>query len=487
MTGAEALQQVLDAGVKLGALEKEIGAVKGVAAWEKALQTIEGSMVYSFFSSMATPETFLAILGFAMILVFMGLIMGKKMTAVSALFLIPLIFAVIAGSGMDTGKMMVAGIRTIAPTAAMLLFAITYFGLMIDVGLFDPLVTRILKMVKGDPVKILVGTVALTAIVALDGDGSTTFMIITTAFLPLYLRLGISPIILAVFALMTNNILNIIPWGGPTARVVAALGLEANDVFLPLVPGMAVALIFMFILAYALGIRERRRLGVMEMDDATLNEIANKITEENKELKKPENFKANLILTLVLLVVLVADIISLAIVFAVGTCFALMINFKTLKEQNSRLLSHAGEALNVVFIIFAAGSFMGILAGTKMDQAITNSLISIIPPEWGPHMALITALLSCPGTFFLSNDAFYYGIVPILAKTGAAYGVDPVHIARASLMGQPIHFLSPLVGALWVLLGITNVSLGEIQKYALPVASGMVVIYIIVGKMIAII
>jgi CitMHS family citrate-Mg2+:H+ or citrate-Ca2+:H+ symporter len=140
-----------------------------------------------------------------------------------------------------------------------------------------------------------------------------------------------------------------------------------------------------------------------------------------------------------------------------------------------------------VFIIIAAGSFMGILGGTKMDQAITNSLIAIIPPAWGPHMSLITVVLSCPGTFFLSNDAFYYGIVPILAKTGAAYGVSSAEIARASLMGQPIHFLSPLVGALWVLLGLTNVSLGEIQKYAFPVAAAITVIYAIVGKMIGII
>lgn len=487
MTGAEALKQVIDSGVKLKDLQKAIDGVNAKAAWASALKNVEGSAVYSFFASMATPEVFLAILGFAMILSFMALIMGKKMNAVGALFLIPLVFALIAGSGMDTGKMMISGIRTIAPTAAMLLFAITYFGLMIDVGLFDPLVTKILKIVKGDPVKILVGTVILTAIVALDGDGSTTFMIITTAFLPLYLRLGISPIILAVFALMTNNILNIIPWGGPTARVVAALNLEANDVFLPLVPGMVAAMIFMLLLAYFLGLKERKRLGIVDMDEATVNEIANRISEENAELKKPDKFVYNLILTLIMLVVLVADIISLAIVFAVGTCLALMINFDTLKEQNKRLLSHSGEALNVVFIIIAAGSFMGILSGTKMDQAITNMLVAMIPESWGPHMSLITVFLSCPGTFFLSNDAFYYGIVPILAKTGAAYGITPAEIARASLMGQPIHFLSPLVGALWVLLGLTDVSLGQIQKYAFPVAAAMVVIYAIVGKVIGII
>lgn len=427
----------------------------------------------------------LAILGIVMILTFMTLIMAKKMQPVSALVLIPLLVSIISAllgySGWDMGKWMIDGVRKIAPTFMMLLFAIMYFGIMIDVGLFDPLVTKILKIVKGDPVKIIVATVLTTGAVALDGDGSTTFMIITTAFLPLYLRLGISPIILAVFALMTNNVFNIIPWGGPTARVMAALQLEANDVFLPLIPGMIGSFIFLVVLAYFIGLRERKRLGIVAMDDEHLKEIVKALTEENKELKRPEKLFINLAITLIMLAVLLSDKVPLGIVFAVGTSIALTINFTTMKEQAARLADHAAEALNVVMIIIGAGCFMGILGGTKMDEAITIALVNIIPESLGPHMALITAILSAPGTFFLSNDAFYYGIVPILAKTASAYGIPSVEIARASLMGQPIHFLSPLVGALWLLLGITNVSLAEIQKYAGPVAIVMTIIYIIIG------
>ncbi len=431
----------------------------------------------------------LAILGIIMILTFMGLIMAKKMQPVTALILIPLLFAIIAtyflgyGDPWQISRWMINGVRQIAPTFMMLLFAIMYFGIMIDVGLFDPLVVKILKIVKGDPVKILVATVITTGIVALDGDGSTTFMIITTAFLPLYLKLGISPVTLAVFALMTNNVLNIIPWGGPTARVMAALKLDASDVFNPLIPCMIGSFVFLLVLAYFIGLRERRRLGVVEMDEAVLNEVAHKITEENKELKRPEKFWINLILTIIMMIALLSDKFPLGVIFAVGTSLALTINFGSMKEQAARLSDHAAEALNVVMIIMGAGCFMGILAGTKMDVAITKSLIAMIPPSMGPHMALITALLSAPGTFFLSNDAFYYGIVPILAKTAAVYGITPAEIARASLIGQPIHFLSPLVGALWLLLGITNVSLGDIQKYGGPVACGMMLIYIIIAVM----
>ncbi len=51
--------------------------------------------------------------------------------------------------------MMLEGITKLAPTGVMLMFAILYFALMIDSGLFDPAVRKILKMVKGDPLKVV--------------------------------------------------------------------------------------------------------------------------------------------------------------------------------------------------------------------------------------------------------------------------------------------------------------------------------------------
>ncbi|BFO20195.1 hypothetical protein SHKM778_65830 [Streptomyces sp. KM77-8] len=48
---------------------------------------------------------------------------------------------------------------------------------MIDVGLFAPIVRGILRFCRADPMRIVVGTALLAAIVSLDGDGSTTFMI----------------------------------------------------------------------------------------------------------------------------------------------------------------------------------------------------------------------------------------------------------------------------------------------------------------------
>ncbi len=108
----------------------------------------------------------LTFLGFAMVIAFMYLIMSKRLTALIALILVPIIFALFGGFAAQIGPMMLAGITKLAPTGVMLMFAILYFALMIDSGLFDPAVRKILKMVKGDPMRISVGTAVLALVVS---------------------------------------------------------------------------------------------------------------------------------------------------------------------------------------------------------------------------------------------------------------------------------------------------------------------------------
>src|SRR5215210_6550593 len=120
----------------------------------------------------------LAILGFGMVLTFMVLIMTKRLSPQIALIIIPIVFGLLAGASSDIGKMMIEGVKSIAPTGVMLIFGILYFGTMIDVGLFDPLVAKILQAVKGDPLKVIMGTALLALLVSLDGDGATTYMIV---------------------------------------------------------------------------------------------------------------------------------------------------------------------------------------------------------------------------------------------------------------------------------------------------------------------
>ena len=86
--------------------------------------------------------------------------------------------------------------------------------------------------------------------------------------------------------------------------------------------------------------------------------------------------------------------------------------------------------------------------------------------------------LSAPGTFLLSNDAFYYGVLPVFAEAGYTYGFTALELGTASLLGQAFHLLSPLVAFIYLLLNLTGLDMGEWQRESAKWAVGIFVIFI---------
>ncbi|WKX69555.1 CitMHS family transporter [Streptomyces sp. XD-27] len=462
----------------------------------------------------------LTILGFGMIATFLVLIMLKKMSPLAALVLIPALFCVLVGKGAHLGDYALDGLGSLAPTAAMLMFAIIYFGVMIDVGLFDPIVRGILRFCKADPMRIVVGTAVLAAIVSLDGDGSTTFMITVSAMYPLYRRLKMSVVVMTGVAAMANGVMNTLPWGGPTARAATALKLDANDIFVPMIPALAVGLLFVFVLAYVLGLRERRRLGLLTLDDvAEQAEQAEQLLvpagdapggaarskrptggagtgadadgaaegpetdadeasgdgfqglDPHRPTLRPKLYWFNAALTVALLTMMIMETLPIPVLFLLGAAIALTVNFPHMPDQRARIAAHAENVVNVSGMVFAAAVFTGVLSGTGMVEHMARWLVDGIPDGLGPHMGIVTGVLSIPLTYFMSNDGFYFGIVPILAEAGAAHGVDSMEIARASLVGQALHMSSPLVPAVYVLVGMAKVEFGDHTRFVVKWAA----------------
>lgn len=424
----------------------------------------------------------ITVLSYTMIAVFMYVIMTKKMSPFTTLIAIPLLFSIIAVAlGLadnELGKFALDGLKKTSITGIMLLFAILYFAIMLNAGLFDPVTKKMIQFAKGDPMKILVATAVVAAAVSLNGDGTTTTMICCAAFIPIYKKLDLKMMNLGVLIILQNTILNLLPWGGPTARAMSVLNV-GGDILRYLAPGMVAAVIYMLFVAAYLGKKERARLGITTMTDEEINELTNVTDPETLALRRPKNVWINAVMTVALIVVLVMDMYPPAFLFLVGTVLALLINYPNLKEQSARIADNAGDAVQVVILVFAAGIFMGLFNGTGMADAIANSFATIIPERMGGFWGLVVALVSAPGTFFLSNDAFYYGVLPIMAKTGYAYGFTPMQMALASLMGQAFHLLSPLVAFIYLLLKLTGLDMGQWQKESAKWAAGIFIIFVV--------
>lgn len=414
-----------------------------------------------------------ALLGALMILTFMVLIMAKRLSAITALILVPVIFGLLAGAGAGLGQMMIEGVTAVTPTVLMLAFAVLYFGLMIDAGLFDPLVRLVLRSVGDDPVRVTIGTALLCTVVSLDGDGATTALVTISAMLPVYRRLGLNPLILALLLGLCSSVTNLIPWGGPTARAAAALQIDPDLLFLPMMPTMIAGLGFALLVAWRMGVSERKRLGALTLQPLPYSRPETEVMAEetdpqpHAETRRPKLFFFNLALTLALMAGLLLGLAPLPVLMMSAFAVAMIVNYPSLKAQRERVAAHAENVINIVLLIFAAGAFTGILQGTGMVDAMATALVSAIPPSLGAYMGPITALVSMPLTFFMSNDAFYFGILPVIAETGAHYGVAPEAIARASLTALPVHAMSPLIAAIYLVCGLLKVDVGAAQRFSL--------------------
>lgn len=413
-----------------------------------------------------------AVLGLAMVVTFMILIMTKRMSAIAALLVVPIVFGLLAGAGSNLGEMILKGVGQVAPTALMLSFAVLYFAIMMDAGLFDPLVNKVLSIVGEDPMRISLGTAILAMLVSIDGDGTTTALIVITAFLPVYRRVGMNPLILATLLGLSNSLMNYVPWGGPSARAAAAVHVDLADVVGPLLPAMGVGLLGVLGLAWLFGRSERKRLSfageVMTTErGALITALPPALDAERAAIRRPKLFWFNLVLTVGLILGMILGLAPLPVLMMGAFAVAATVNYPRISDQKARLAAHADNVVNVVVLLFAAGAFTGILNGTGMSNAMASAALAVIPPQIGPFLAPITALVSMPLTFVMSNDAYYFGVVPVIANAAAGFGIEPAAIARASLIGQPVHSMSPLLAPIYLACGLLGVDVADAQRFAL--------------------
>jgi CitMHS family citrate-Mg2+:H+ or citrate-Ca2+:H+ symporter len=423
----------------------------------------------------------LAWLGLLTILLLLFLVMTKKMAAVVALILVPIITALLAGFTIEITDFITEGLLSIATTGVMFIFAILFFGILTDAGTFKPLIKKLLQFAGNDPARVGVATALLAMLVHLDGSGAVTFLVTIPALLPLYDQLHMKRTTLATIVALSAGTMNILPWGGPTIRAASALDLSVTTLFNPILFPVIIGLIAVLCMAYFLGKKERKNV-----PEIIQNRIPEATSDRESELERPKLFYVNIFLIVLAVAVLISGIAPPHIIFMVAFALAITINYPSPKEQGERINAHAKAALLMASILFAAGCFIGILQGSGMIEAMAQGMVSHIPEAVGSHLAVITGLISMPASLLFDPDSFYFGILPLISSTASHFGVASVEIGRAAIMGQmttgfPV---SPLTGSTYLLIGLTGVELGEHQRKTIPLAFLITLIILTLSLMI---
>jgi len=425
----------------------------------------------------------LAFLGLITILLLLFLVISKKASPVIALILIPIFTGILAGKSAELPKMIGDGLLTIAPTGVMFVFAILFFGILLDAGTFQPIISRFLKIAGNDPIKISLATALLAMLVHLDGSGAVTFLVVIPALVPIYDGMGMRRITLASIVALSAGTMNMVPWGGPTIRAASALNVSVTELFNPMVIPLVFGLLTVVVISFFLGKGEKYRI---RMD---IVRSTSTLFPEINPLHRPKLFWVNILLIVIAITGIILSWAPAHVIFMIAFATALLINFPNVDEQKKRVDAHAKEALLMASILFAAGCFTGILKGSGMMEAMASTVESVFPPQLGRQIPLLTGLLAMPASLLFDPDSFYFGILPLLSSTAETFGANGLEVGQAAILGQmttgfPI---SPLTGSTFLLVGLAGVELGDHQKKTIPLAFLVTLVMLFVSVILGII
>ena len=429
----------------------------------------------------------LAIIGFVLMIVLMYVLIREKLSPIVAFILLPLLAAVIAGCGMvEIEGFVETGMATMLSTAVLFVFSISYFSLMSEVGLFDPIINFLVKKTGKSMLVIFMAIVLVTFVAHLDGSGATTFLIVVPAFLPICKKYGIRAQALLGAMMGAYSTMNIVPWGGPTMRASSVAGIEPGDLYSFIMPGVITIAVLAFGIAFVVyRIEKRNGAGTLIAEQDAEEEEK---TEGGQKLSKGI-YCFNLVLTLIMLILLFMNIdFPLYAVFMVAFAIALIVNFPDVKLQSKKIKEYGGNAMVMCMTLFAVGIFMGVISGAGMVEAMAEAIVNALPSGIAPHMHWVMALFSVPLMMILGTDAFYYALLPIIIGVVAPFGVSAESVAATFLLtatfGTPV---SPSVAAVYVGLGLTDVSIGDHIKYSLRLVWPASIIVLVVSTIFGVI
>ena len=411
--------------------------------------------------------TFYAILGFSMMLILTAVLVWGKFTPSIPMIVIPMIYALIMHPAIaDLKDWVTAGLKGQVSNAAMFTFAIIFFGVMMDSGVFDKIVGKMMYGAKS-VLSVCILTVVATMIGHSDGSGATTYLIVIPPFLMIYKKMHMRPIVLMCLVSLTAGVMNSLPWGGPCGRLAAGFGISATDILTAELPGMIIGLVTCFLIAiYYAGVEKRHGAGMPDgVKPEELFSEADK-TEEQKALLRPQFLAFNCILIVATIIAMFFTGLPTFLCFMIAASIALVVNYPGAKQQGERLKSYAPQVLTMVSVLFAAGIFTGILNNSPMKDSMVTVISGILQGGSVKHINTIMGFLWGPlSAFGLNHEACAYTIVPMLQSLAADY-ISPLQAAATYLMTfVPQVFVNPATAAMYIGLGLCGIEFKDHWKF----------------------
>ena len=339
-------------------------------------------------------------------------------------------------------------------TIGVLIGMMLFVSVVKNSGVFEYIAIFSAKKSKGDPWKIMLCFIILTAVLSAVLDNVTTVLLIGPMTIVITQILNINPTPFLVTQILASNIGGTATLIGdpPNIMIGSAANLSFADFIINLGP---IVLIILFLTILCFKFMFKKQLFV---DDKAKEKILN--LDEKKAIKdKPLLIKSIIMIIFILLGFILHNVLNLesSIVALTGATIMMFIG----KQDVDEILS----SIEWSTIAFFGGLF--VIVGGLVEVGIINSIAEYLISATSGHLVLtmlVILWLSAIISSFLDNIPFVATLIPLIL-TMQGQGIDVMPIWWATSLGACLGGNGTLIGA------SANIVLANVgQKNGYPIS-----------------
>ncbi|WP_294148433.1 SLC13 family permease [uncultured Clostridium sp.] len=401
---------------------------------------------------------------------------------------VPIIASLLMGFGpAEISGFIGEGLKAISGTLFLMVFAVLYFGLLHEAGVFQALIRLVMRFLGNS----ITGTMWVTALISvltqLDGSGATTAICTIPTMRPVYEKQRIRCEALLLIESLASGILCLLPWAPGLCEAAAYVNVDVYELFLWLIPVLVFSLAALFLLCIPLAAYEKRHGAGMTRQE---------FEEMKREIDKPLEFPLGKgvavfdgIVTLCLMAALLGGIVKTNFAFGLTFGILLVVNFRDIGRQREYLKKQAPMALDMAVTILGVCVMVGVNQGTGAIADLANWMVSNTSGSLLSHLPFVLCLFSMLLSITIGgskNSVVLPAVIPMVA----AFGFTPVQVLGAVFATGVISANLSLFNATpYLALGLAGVEMKSHLKYSLLPVYGfslLMLLFMVVSGMLPI-
>ncbi|MCC0694591.1 SLC13 family permease [Clostridioides sp. ES-S-0048-02] len=421
-----------------------------------------------------------------MLTIIIALILSKKMPMQFALSVVPIVFALIMGvSIIDLSTYIIDSANSVMKSSGyMLLFALMYFTMLSETGMFEILVNKIMKLLKceANVWVVVIFTTIIALIASLTASTTTTFLIVFPIMIPLYNKINFDKKAALIITITAFSFMSFVPWGMAVTTPAAFSNLDPMEISKYALP-IALCVIPAIVLQWIyFGLCHKKQVAMMvELDKMNLTDAESEVQKKENPNAREEKFWINIIVFVGAVVALAYYKVPAYLVFIITSFLTVLINYPTPKEYQPIWAKCSVPFYQALLMIISIAVFLGILNGTGMLVSISEFITSLFPEALTRYMYIILIAIAVIVLRFIPYQV-YMSILPVLVAVGVSFGLNPAMIAA---LFAPNYSLavgsSPLSSSTHVAMSLLDTDVDDYVKLAMPVQTVTNIIIIVVA------